>query len=445
MATASFCWPHGALGVHEARMTEHVSITGLAAQGHGEAVTAGGAPLFVPFSLPGETVEIERAGDRGRLLNVLTPSPERQEPVCPHFGRCGGCALQHAAPALYQSFKRNLVIAAFGQRGLTVAPEPLITIPMAARRRAVFSARRGRSGVLLGFHAEGEAVIIPITACPILSPALSAALPDLARLAECLASHRRDVRLSVTETATGLAVEITDARRDLNPAERERASVAASQPRFARVTVMGEVLAQRAEPVVMLAGVPVALPPGAFLQATVASERAMTELVLAAVGEGSAPVADLFAGLGTFALALARGSPVTAVESDPAALAALIAAARRAPSGASPVIALKPVTSLRRDLLREPLGAAELKGYRAVVFDPPRAGAAAQAARLAESIVPVVVAVSCNPATLARDARTLIDGGYQLERLTPIDQFVFSPHVEVVAVFRRPQNVPRRR
>ncbi len=410
-------------------MSETVTIAKLGGQGHGEV--AGAEPRrFVPFTLPGEDVEVDGDGEVARLVSVQHASPERIAPVCQHFGRCGGCALQHASPGLYGAWKRDLIITAFAQRGLDVTPEPLISVPLATRRRAVFTARRGRQAgdIILGFHAAREDVIIPLSQCPVLLPAISAALPALRALAACVVSRRKELRLHVTAADNGLAVDVSDAADDLTASQRQVAARTASQAGFVRVTLNGETLSQRDEPIITVSGVAVPLPIAAFLQATRPSEQAMAELVCTAVGKAK-HVADLFAGLGTFSLALARKAKVTAVESDPVALAALTTATRHARG-------LKPITVRRRDLMREPLSTYELRDFDAVVFDPPRAGAAAQASMLAASRMPVVVAVSCNPATLARDARTLTDGGYTLQRLTPVDQFLFAPHVEAIAVFQ---------
>ncbi|HZD24921.1 MAG TPA: RNA methyltransferase, partial [Alphaproteobacteria bacterium] len=188
-------------------------------------------------------------------------------------------------------------------------------------------------------------------------------------------------------------------------------------------------VAERRPPLIELGGVPVTPPPGAFLQATAEGEAALVRLVSEACA-GAGRIADLYAGIGTFSFALARAAPVYAAEQDAAAVAALVAA-RNGAAG------LKQIEAEMRDLVRRPLGPGELARFDAVVFDPPRAGAARQVEELARSKVPLVVAVSCNPATFARDSRTLADGGYRLERVTPVDQFLWSAHVELVATFRR--------
>jgi 23S rRNA (uracil1939-C5)-methyltransferase len=260
-------------------------------------------------------------------------------------------------------------------------------------------------------------------------PAIVKALPALAGLAEPLVSRRGEVRLEVTAARNGLDVSISGAKRGLDGPTRLKVAEAARVGRFLRMTIDGDPLLVLGEPVVDFDGIEVALPPAGFLQAAKASEATLWRLVRDATA-GARRVVDLFAGLGTFALPLSRSAEVAAVEGDKASLSALAAAHRRTPG-------LRQIRTIVRDLFREPLSARELDTFDAVVLDPPRQGAKAQAGEIAKSAVPLVVAVSCNPATLARDARILVDGGYRLGLVTPVDQFLFSPHVELVAVLRR--------
>jgi 23S rRNA (uracil1939-C5)-methyltransferase len=404
-----------------------LTIARLGHDGDGVAETAEG-PIFVPFALPGETIEAEIAKGRGRLIRSLGTSPDRQAPVCAHFGHCGGCALQHLDTEPYLAFKRQLVLDALRVRGLDAEVGEVVSIAPGTRRRVVLSASRGARGVVLGFHAGRTKEIVALHECAVASAAIVEALPALGRLAEPLLSRRGEVRLSVTAAENGLDVSVSGVKR-LDAALRLRAVEAARQGPFLRVTIDGDPLLVLGEPVVAFDGIKVALPPDGFLQAARASEAALRRLVLEATA-GARRIADLFAGLGTLSLPLALRSEVTAVEGDSLALAALAAAHKGTPG-------LKPIRTLRRDLFREPLSVRELEGFDAVVLDPPRQGARAQAGALAKSPVPLVVAVSCNPATLARDARMLTDGGYHLGPVRPIDQFLYSPHVEVVAVLRR--------
>lgn len=403
-------------------------IARLGAQGDGIADTADG-PVFVPFTLPGETVTARVEGQRATDVAILAAAPDRQVTPCPHFTRCGGCAVQHLPEAAYRAWKHDQVVAALGARGITAAVAPIVPIPPRSRRRAVLSAGRAGGRVLLGYHEARADRIIDIAECPVLVPEIAALLPGLRQLADELLGRKGDLRLTVTRADNGLAVDLTGSVRA--PDARARLAVAeiATSHRLARITLDGELMVQQAEPHVRLGKALVALPPGAFLQATRESERALTDLVLAGVGDAPR-VADLFAGLGTFTFPLAERASVLAVEADRLASDALQQASRRAQG-------LRPVTVLRRDLLREPIAGRELLVFDAVVLDPPRDGARAQAEALAQSKVPRIVAVSCNPATLARDLRILIDGGYELGPITPVDQFLYSPHIEAVAILDR--------
>lgn len=405
-----------------------LSIARLGAQGDGIADAQSG-PVYVPYALPGEDVMVEGSGDRARLVAILSASPQRVAPVCRHFTHCGGCALQHLERTAYLAWKREIVTAAFASRGIEVPVDHVISVGLGARRRATFSARRTGRGILLGFHEAKGHGIVELHECPVTSSKIVALLPALKRLVEPLASRKFPVRVAVTLAANGIDVAIEDVPSELRPELREHLAKAAAAARLARLTIAGDTFYQSTIPAVRFGPANVVLPPRAFLQAAPAAEAEMVRLVTAALST-SKRVADLFSGLGTFTFPLAQTGAVLAVDGDRAALAALANAAKRTPG-------LKPIESKVRDLFREPLSAKELERFDGVVFDPPRAGAAAQAVALSNSRVSTIAAVSCNPATLARDARILIDAGFRLERVTPIDQFLYSPHVEAVAVFRR--------
>lgn len=405
-----------------------LEIARLGAQGDGVAEVPPGA-VFVPFTLPGERVQAEASGERGRLIAVTAPSPERAAPVCRHFTHCGGCAVQHMRMPAYLAWKRDLVAASFAARGIEAPVAHVVSVGLGARRRASFSARRTGRGVVLGFHEAKGLEIVDLQECPVTASAIVRALPGLRRLVEPLMSRRAPARIVVTLAANGLDVGIEDVPADPEPELRQWLAREAAALQLARLTLAGEPLYQATVPAVRFGPAHVVLPPRAFLQAAPAAEVEMVRLVTQAVGEARR-VADLFCGLGTFTFPLAQRAQVLAVDGDKPAVAALQNAAKRTPG-------LKPIEARARDLFREPLAGRELQGIEAAVFDPPRAGAAAQAAALAGSAVRTVVGISCNPATLARDARILLDGGFSLERVTPIDQFLYSPHIEAVAVFRR--------
>ena len=412
-------------------MTERIVIDHMAHRGDGVAETPDG-PVFVPYTLPGETIEVERVPghpDRRHLLRIDAPSPERIEPFCPHFGVCGGCAIQHWTPARYREWKRDLVVAALKQAGLAAPVGELIDAHGEGRRRATFHARRGTHDVIeVGFAAPRAHHIVAIDRCPVLAPSLDGAVAAAWAVAEILKPERKPLDIQVTATEAGIDMDVRGSGT-LNAARMTTLAQLADKHRLARLTRHGELIAQRAAPTVTMGRARVVLPPGAFLQATTAGETALFQLVDTHVGRAKA-VADLFCGLGPFALRLAERGRVAAFDADEAATAAVKAAA-------SCTSGLKPVDAEARDLFRRPLVAPELKRFVAVVFDPPRQGAEAQARELAKSAVPTVVAVSCNAATFARDVKILTGGGYRLGTVTPVDQFRHSAHVEIVALLQR--------
>lgn len=413
---------------------ETVTIEKLGAQGDGVATGRNG-PVFVPFTLPGEEVMIAREKASGVMLSLLREAPERVAPACRHFGpdgrngTCGGCSLQHLAAQPYQAFKRNVVVDALLAHGLDCPVEPLVAAAPHQRRRATFSARRTESGIVLGFSSPESHHIVEIEECPVLSPVLFARLPALRLLAGILAAGSEPFRISVLATETGLDISFTGIKPPSDKRRQAATRAVMALKGIARLTFADEIIVEPVRPVLEIAGTRLSPPPSAFAQATAEAEEAMAALVTRHL-KSCRNVADLFSGFGTFALRLAQRARVHAVEFDGPALAALDLAVRSRQG-------LKPVTSERRDLFRRPLMARELAGFEGVVFDPPRAGAKEQAAELAQSKVARVVAVSCNPSTLARDLRLLVDGGYRIERVVPIDQFLWSHHVEAVALLSR--------
>ncbi len=412
-------------------MTEPLTIHRLGHRGDGIADTAEG-PVYVPYALPGETVTVEPVAghpDRRHLVHVDKPSHERATPICKHFGQCGGCAMQHWSLAEYHLWKRELVVEALGHAGLVAPVEPLIDAHGEGRRRAVLHARRGTHDLLeVGFTAPRAHHIVAIDRCPILSPALDGAVGTAWAIADILKPTHKPLDIHVTATDSGMDVDVRGSG-PLNPARTTTLAGIAEQHKLARITRHGELVAQRANPTLKVGRAHVPLPPGAFLQATAEGEAALARLVIGHVG-GAKRVADLFAGIGTFTLRLAERARVSAVDLEVSAVKALERAAATT-SG------LKPVEAQVRDLFRRPFMAAELKGFDAVVFDPPRQGAEAQVRELGLSKVPTVVAVSCDATTFARDAALLIEGGYKLSVVTPVDQFRYSFHVELVAKFEK--------
>jgi len=425
--------------------TETVTITDIAHKGDGVAVfetPAGEKRLFVGGALPGETVRITISGEgvneRGRIEAIVEASHDRVEPACPVFDRCGGCSLQHWDQAPYLAWKRQQVVDAFADRGLEVEVAETVATGPASRRRAVIAVQRQTGAPLVGFRERLSHAVVGAEDCLLVTPRIRASLPKLARLSHLLTFPAKGAIFTVLDTETGLDVSVGDAT--LAPERRQQALTLALELGIARFSIGREIVVEATAPMIRFGGVAVMPPPGGFIQAVGAAEEVMAALVEKAVAQaiagrskkakGPVKVADLFAGCGTFSLRLARLAQVHAVESDKFALDALAFAARHTQG-------LKPVTVEARDLYRRPLMGKELAGYDAVVIDPPRDGAAPQFKELAKSEIPVIVAVSCNPGTLARDARYLVDAGWTMGVVTPIDQFLWSHHVEAVVVFTK--------
>ncbi len=408
-----------------AEAPEELAVVAL--DSHGRGVAEGGA--LIPFALPGERVRALRSGRRAELVEILAPSPERAEPFCEWFGRCGGCAAQHMGESLYRAWKRDQVTQALERAGVEAEVGPLIDAHGEGRRRAAFHARfphRGPDEV--GFMRAGSHEIVSIDACPLFAPSMAGAVAAARALAGDLRGLGKPLDIWVTATLDGLDVDIRGSGPLALPETRKLVRTAESLD-LARVANHGAVVIERRPPRVAFGAALVSPPPGGFLQATEEGERRLAAFVEASLGKAK-KVADLFCGAGAFALRLAGKREVFAVDSDARAIASL----RR---GASEAPGLRGVTAEARDLFRRPLSAAELAPFDAALFDPPRAGAEAQARAFADSRLPLVVAVSCNAETFARDARILIDGGFRISDVTPLDQFRYSPHVEIAAVFRR--------
>ena len=417
-------------------MSITLEILEVGARGDGVADLEG-KRYFVPYCLPAETVEAEPLDKRGdgiacELLEVLAPSRHRETPPCAHFGTCGGCALQHWRRDIYTGWKSELISKALAQRGVR-APrfEAPVGCEPGERRRGDIVLRREGKRVLAGFHERASQTVVDIGTCVVASPRINAAL---APLRSAMASILRDGTSAdavVNETDTGLDVLIRPHRRfDLTLPIRETLITLAQSADFARVSwgdrARAEPIVVRRTPQLALGDISVDPPPGVFLQATKRAELVMRAGVTAWGGEG-AHIADLFAGIG--ALSLGKQGKASLYESDKTAVAAVDGALRKA--------ATNRATAHLRDLFRNPLTARELDAFDAVVLDPPRAGAAAQCAELATSKVKRVVYASCDPASFARDVRTLQDGGYRLEKLMPIDQFLWSAHVELIALLTK--------
>jgi 23S rRNA (uracil1939-C5)-methyltransferase len=416
-------------------MTTKATILAMGAGGDGIATIENAKgqldKVFVPFTLPGEEVTLAVNGTHADVMAVLMPSPERIDPVCRHFTSCGGCSMQHWQAAPYRVWKTGLVSSALQSVGIDEPMGELLVSPPGSRRRAIFTATMTGGKLAFGFNRMMSHSVEPIEECAVMLPAIVEALPALRALSAQLSTLAKGAfSLSVTATETGLDVCADKVRQ---PDEALRRALIASVLRlgFARLAIGDDIIVEARPPVVSFGGLAVSPPSGGFLQATVEAEHAM-QAIVTGYFDGARKIADLYCGSGTFALPLARRATVHAVESQGAALNALDKAWRNA-SG----LKMRALTTEKRDLAVRPLMTKELDKFDAVVIDPPRAGAETQMRQLAKSAVKRIAAVSCNPQTLARDLKILSDGGYGIVSITPIDQFLWTPHVEVVALLAR--------
>ncbi|MCA8900048.1 MAG: class I SAM-dependent RNA methyltransferase [Hyphomonas sp.] len=407
---------------------ETVTIERLGSKGEGQ-VQIDGRWVSVPLALPGETVRIAREGDRGRLVELVAPSTDRAEPPCLHYGTCGGCSLQHLKEAPYRAFKRNLVVQALKSRGLSAHVEETWITPPGSRRRITLAARMTKQGVRLGFHRRRSDDIVDISECPVAMPDIARKLSALRELAAPLAPLKGEMEILVTAAPNGLDLHMSGTATFAAPHDVMMAGAKALAAGFIRVSIGHEVPLSQTQPEIQVGRAFLRPPPGGFLQASAEAETFMASLVRQHL-KFCLEVVDLFAGSGTFALRLAEESRVHAVEGNIDAINALDQSAQAAQG-------LKQVTCEARDLFRDPVPAATLSKFGGVVIDPPRAGATKQIDELARSGVRRIAYVSCDPGTLARDLRVLADAGYRMVHVQPVDQFLWSTHVETVALLER--------
>jgi len=384
--------------------------------------------IFAPFTLPGETITGDVSNGRIADPKIVEPVSDRIKPACRHFKTCGGCSMQHASDAVLADWKVAKTKEALSQVGLKPKFRPIISSGAGTRRRATFAAKRTKKGAMVGFHGRASDVIVEITECPVSDPALLAGMPAFSQFARIGASRKSVLRVSATTSENGLDVKIENGK-ELSPTEISQFAQICDQHKILRLMWNDDVISQSHPPSQPMGAANVVPPSGAFLQATHTGEAALVEAVMEVVGTAKRGT-DLFAGCGTFALPIASQAAVHAVEGEADMMNALNAGWRNAGG-------LHDVRVETRDLFRRPLMPDEFKKVDAVVIDPPRAGALAQVAELAKSDVPRIAFVSCNPATFARDARVLCDNGYQLDWVQVVDQFLWNPHVELVAQFTK--------
>ncbi|WP_208347115.1 class I SAM-dependent RNA methyltransferase [Pseudaestuariivita rosea] len=393
--------------------------------GHqGDGIADG--PVFAARTLPGEQIDGTLNDDRIDDIKIIKPSSDRVKPLCSHYKICGGCSLQHASDAFVATWKKNIVTTALQAHGIHTDVATIHSSPPNSRRRAKLAGRRTKSGAIVGFHGKSTNIITSVTDCRVLSNRILATFPDLEAMTMMAASRKAPVSLIVTENLNAIDLAIDDAK-PITDALRAQLGATASQRPFNRLTWNGEILYQLSQPFQSFGRAQVTPPPGAFLQATPDGQTTLINHVMRAV-QDARKVIDLFAGCGTFALPLASFTSVHAVEADAEMLLALHQGWRTADG-------LRKVTTEDRDLFRRPVLPDELAPYDAAVIDPPRAGAEAQVTELIKSKIGKICYVSCNPVTFARDAAMLVAGGYNLGDLHVVDQFRWSTHIELVAVF----------
>lgn len=405
-----------------------LTIERLGHLGDGVARDEQGQQVFATGFLPGEEIEGTVQGDRLTEGRILTRSIHRVKPPCAHARTCGGCLIQHGSDAFVAEWKTGIVAGALAGQGISAPLRPIITSPARSRRRATLTGQKTKSGAMVGFHARASDMLVEVPNCQLLHPDLMAALPALQALTRIGATRTQDITLTITRSMDGADISVLNAKPADMALQLELARVAEAH-QIARLTWNGDVVAMRMPPRQQMGRARPVPPPGAFLQATAEGEAALLDCVQD-ITKGARRIVDLFAGIGTFSLPLAERADILAVEGESPMTEALQKAANRTDG-------LHGVQTQARDLFRRPLEPDEFKGVDAVVIDPPRAGAEAQIATLAQTKVPRIAMVSCNPATFARDARVLIAGGWTLDWVQPVDQFRWSAHVELVGAFRR--------
>ncbi len=406
----------------------NLKIEKLGRKGDGIALE-NGQDIFVPFTLVDELVEVNGSGPRREITSIVEASSDRIDPACKHFTVCGGCQLQHMAQDAYHAWKQALALEPFIKAGIAETVEPILSFDDASRRKVVFNLTRTQNGIALGFAERASSTIIAIEQCPVTAHEIIDRLKDLQELAVSIPVAKTGTRMSVLATNNGLDISV-DGTAGLSADQRQVLIRKTIAHKFTRLTLDGETLIETKKPILLINDMPVIPPPGSFVQAVKQAESTMIDIVAAHL-KPCKNVADLYSGIGTFALPLAHNSTVWAVEENKPALDALDAAWRGTAGK------LKQVKTEVRNLERRPVSFAELKKFDGLVFDPPRAGAELQVKQIAKSRVQKIAAVSCNPVTLVRDLEILISGGFKLQKLFAIDQFKYTPHIEMIALLAK--------
>ncbi len=420
-------------------MKNIVSITALGTQGDGIG-THEDKPIYVAKTAPGDVAEVTLHGERdgahvGKLAGIVTPAPERVEPPCPYFARCGGCSLQHVSADFYRAWKIEKVRHALERAGVKVKTweEPVFLPPSTRRRTTVTALKRGAQ-IIMGYNEARSHAVVDIQSCLILEPELEKKIIALRAFLPRLLPDNKSIDITLQDVDGLYDMVLTGPLQTGGKFSLEQHEVMAEMAETLGIARLSfrvkdfapvEILFTRQKVVKKFGAITVALAPGAFLQASAAGEKALTDIVLKYT-KGAGKILDLFSGSGTFSgPMLAAGAEVTAMDGDKHAMAALAASAH-------PKLA-----AIQRDLFKNPPGEREMEAFDAVIFDPPRAGAKELAGRMAYAEIPKIIGISCNPVTFARDAALLQEGGYRLQSLTLVDQFVYSAHAEIAGLFAK--------
>ncbi|MCC3861314.1 23S rRNA (uracil(1939)-C(5))-methyltransferase RlmD [Pseudemcibacter aquimaris] len=418
-------------------MNHKVTINEIGGRGDGLA-EVDGKTIYIPYTVPGDVIDAKIQGSKGKLRHIHQKSTERAEPICKHFGKCGGCLLQHINADYYKNWKEGLIRTALAHQGSKDADiAPIKVSPMGSRRRTTFQAiGRGNGNIVFGYAEKGSHNLIDVFECPILAPELVALIGPIKKLISGILDKKEKMSVSLTLAENGIDMML---KGKGDPSLNLRMDLAefAEKHDLARISWFDtklkkgqyELLAERKKPYVTFEGNKVYFPSGSFLQATQQGQDALINAMLDGIGDAS-KVVDLFSGCGTFSIAAANSSNVHAVENNEEMLTALKLSANQ-------MTGIKKVTTELRDLFKRPLLPHELNEFDAAIIDPPRAGAKHQMEEIIKSDIQKLVMISCNPITFSRDVQSLIDAGFEMGAVTPVDQFLYAPHLEIVSVFTR--------